>query len=200
MNNHVSTIACSEARTACERGATLRPLNTMSSSLPPSSAKSSEFPRPDSSSATNDRPRPKGPSAKRKRIIQEKIVTEPIQPLRPAPHVGSSNIGTHTSHAPPENQSSSRTRSRRSAASTTVGSSSYSSDVVPITPAAVDRKEKFAVTQRTMEVAGKIAELGEVQQIKCFACAEAESKRVAALEDFLQRQSMGDEPELTQVP
>jgi hypothetical protein len=183
----------------------------MSSSQPPSSAKSAEFPRPDSSSsAVTDRPRPKGPSAKRKRIIQEKIVKEPIQPIRPIPDVGSSNGGGaagpesasgsgHNPHdAPPASAgTSARTRSRRSTAATTIGSSSYSSDVVPITPAAVDRKEKFAITQRTIEVAGKIAELGEVQRIQCFACAEAESKRQVALQDFLEKRAMNAEPVIT---
>ncbi|KAJ9094689.1 hypothetical protein QFC21_005846 [Naganishia friedmannii] len=181
----------------------------MSSSQPPSSAKSAEFPQPEASSSTlTNRPKPKGPSAKRKRIIEERIVTEPIQPIRPMPDVGSSNgvagpdsasaSGQNSYAAPSESvKTSTRTRSRRSAAGIAIGSASYSSDVVPITPAAVDRKEKFPVTQRTLEVAGKIAELGEVQQIKCFACAESEAKRVAALEDFMNRQSMGVAPEIS---
>ncbi|KAJ9115858.1 hypothetical protein QFC22_005000 [Naganishia vaughanmartiniae] len=180
----------------------------MSSSQPPSSAQGAEFPRPGLSSSTvTDRPKPKGPSAKRKRIIQEKIVTEPIRPI---PNVATSNPGPdpntasgsgHTSYPPPPSENvktSARTRSRRSTATTTVGSASYSSDVVPITPAAVDRKEKFPVTQRTLEVAGKIAELGEVQQIKCFACAEAESQRVAAYQDFTNLQARGMAPAISE--
>ncbi|KAJ9108543.1 hypothetical protein QFC19_002259 [Naganishia cerealis] len=162
--------------------------------------------RPEASASNApDRPRPKGPSAKRKRIIQQTIVTEPLSPLVSPNTMNGFNTASGSGsscHVPPSEvaKTSSRTRTRQSAAATssgTHGTSSYSSDVVPLTVAAKDRKEKFAVTQRTLEVAGKIAELGEVQRIKCFACAEAEVKRVLALEEFMEDQARGYEPDIT---
>lgn len=37
---------------------------------------------------------------------------------------------------------------------------------------------------RVLEIAGKVAQLGEVQRIKCFGCIEDEGKRQRAVDEY----------------
>jgi hypothetical protein len=56
--------------------------------------------------------------------------------------------------------------------------------VQPITPAAIDRKDKYVVNPRVLEIAGKVTQLGEVQKIHCFGCMEDEAKRQQAVKEY----------------
>lgn len=131
-----------------------------------------------------DTPRPKA-SARRKRIV-ETVVTEPIRPLPPQGSITQQIETTPvrvSSTTPTAATTSTRSRPRRGESSTT-HASDYSLEVQPITTAAIDRKDKYVVNPRVLEIAGKVASAGEAQTIKCFGCIEDEAKRQRALDEY----------------
>lgn len=149
-----------------------------------------------------DRPRPKA-SARRKRIV-ESVITEPIRSAAAAPKI-TQRIETSPvrpvvptqDHAPGK---SARSRPRRGDLAPLTHSSDYSLEVQPITPAAIDRKDKYAITPRVVEIAAEVTELGEQQRIKCFGCIEDEGKRERALEEYQELLATGQTEPLSYVP
>lgn len=149
-----------------------------------------------------DKPRPKA-SARRKRIV-ESVITEPIRPLPPLPPpqtITQPTAGPSTAGAASTSTSSStrfnRPRTRQRGESSVNHTSDYSLEVQPITTAAIDRKDKYPVNARVLEIAGKVSVFGEVQGIKCFGCIEDEQKRQNALDEYAQLVQSGQPSSLT---
>lgn len=139
-------------------------------------------------------PRPK---ARRKRIV-ESVYTERIDRPPAAPPSSSTHPPPERTpylSPPTETVKLSSRRSRREAA--TAGASAdpsrdYSTDIQPITTQAVERKDKFPVNQRVLDIADKVTLLGEPQKIQCFGCVEDELGRIRAMDEYLMQRDRGE--------
>jgi hypothetical protein len=142
------------------------------------------------------------PKARRKRIV-ESVYTERIErptPAQPPPPTSAPLSRPTPSRAaytspPTETVKLSSRRSRRgdTAASSSAGpSNDYSTDIQPITTQAVERKDKFTVNQRVLDIADKVTQLGDAQKIQCFGCIEDELKRIKAVDEYLEQRERGE--------
>lgn len=135
------------------------------------------------------------PKARRKRIV-ESVYTERIDRPAPAPPQSSSasTSAPRTSHVSPPTEPArhSSRRSRRETAASAAPAQDYSTDIQPITTQAVERREKFTVNQRILDIADKVTQLGEKQQIQCFGCIEDELKRIRAMDEYLEQRASGE--------
>lgn len=139
------------------------------------------------------------PKARRKRIV-ESVYTERIERPAPAPPPPTSAPLSRPTPSraayvspPTETVKLSSRRSRRGERASSAGpSNDYSTDIQPITTQAVERKDKFTVNQRVLDIADKVTQLGDAQKIQCFGCIEDELKRIKAVDEYLEQRERGE--------